>query len=160
MNSVAIVGGGITGLTAAFRLRRMKVPVVLYEASRRVGGVIQSVQRDGYLAEFGPNTILETSPSIASLIRDLGLEGERLYSDPRAGQRFIVRESRPVPVPASPAAFFTSRLFSTSAKWQLLKEPFVPPAPPDAEESVAELVLRRLGREFLDYAINPLVAGI
>ena len=50
MNSVAIVGGGITGLTAAFRLRRMKVPVVLYEASGRVGGVIQSVQRDGYLA--------------------------------------------------------------------------------------------------------------
>jgi len=160
MNSVAIVGGGITGLTAAFRLRRMKVPVVLYEASGRVGGVIQSVQRDGYLAEFGPNTILETSPTIASLIRDLGLEAERLYSDPCAAQRFIVRDSRPVPVPASPPGFFTSRLFSASAKWQLLKEPFVAPAPPDVEETVAALVLRRLGREFLDYAINPLVAGI
>jgi oxygen-dependent protoporphyrinogen oxidase len=160
MNSVAIVGGGITGLTAAFRLRRLKVPVVVYEASSRAGGVIQSVHRDGYLAEFGPNTILETSPVIASLVRDLGLEAERLYSDPRAQARFIVRHSRPVPVPASPPAFFTSRLFSASAKWQLLKEPFVPPAAPDLEESVAELVLRRLGREFLDYAINPLVAGI
>lgn len=160
MNSVAIVGGGITGLTAAFRLRRLKVPVVVYEAGGRVGGVIQSVQRDGYLAEFGPNTILETSPVITSLIRELGLEGERQDSDPHAQARFIVRHSRPVPVPSSPVAFFTSRLFSASAKWHLLKEPFVPPASPDVEESVAELVLRQLGREFLDYAINPLVAGI
>ncbi len=160
MNSVAIVGGGITGLTAAFRLRRRKIPVVLYEATDRVGGVIRSVQQGGYLAEFGPNTILETSPTIAALIRDLGLAGDRLYSNPEAGQRFIIRGGRPVPVPGSPLGFFTSRLFSASAKGRLLREPFVRPAPPEAEESVAELVLRRLGREFLDYAINPLVAGI
>jgi protoporphyrinogen/coproporphyrinogen III oxidase len=160
MKSVAIVGGGITGLTAAFRLRQRGVPITLYEATQRVGGVIRSIQRDGYLAEFGPNTILETSPKIASLVRDLGLESQRLYSDAKAGRRYIVRGGRPLNVPASPLAFFTSPLFSASAKCRLLREPFVPPASPDAEESVAELVLRRLGQEFLDYAINPLVAGV
>ena len=68
MNSIAIIGGGITGLTAAFRLKEKGIPVTIYEAGLRVGGVIQSVRRDGYLAECGPNSILETSPKIAALI--------------------------------------------------------------------------------------------
>ena len=58
--SVAIVGGGITGLTAAFRLRQRNIAVTVYEAGDRVGGVIRSLRQDGYLAEFGPNSILET----------------------------------------------------------------------------------------------------
>jgi oxygen-dependent protoporphyrinogen oxidase len=157
---MAIIGAGITGLTAAFRLQQKGVPVTLYEASERVGGVIRTVQQDGYLAEFGPNTILETSPKIAALIRDLGLEGRKLYSDPRADKRFLVRHRQPVQMPASPAAFFATPMFSVGAKLRLFREPFVAPAPPDREESVAEFVLRRLGQEFLDYAINPLVAGV
>jgi phytoene dehydrogenase-like protein len=95
MNPVAIIGGGITGLTAAFRLSERKVPVTLYEASGRVGGVIQTVRKDGYLAEFGPNSILETSPRIPSLIHDLGLESRRLYSDPGAENRYLVRGGKP-----------------------------------------------------------------
>jgi oxygen-dependent protoporphyrinogen oxidase len=160
MDSIAIIGAGITGLTAAFRLQQQGLPVTLYEAGDRVGGVIQSVQRDGYLAEFGPNTILETSPRIASLIHDLGLDARRLYSDPRAGNRYIVRGRRPVPMPDSPVRFFTSPLFSASAKLRLLAEPFIRRSPPEIEESLAAFVLRRIGREFLDYAINPFVAGV
>ena len=72
MNSVAIVGGGITGLTAAFRLSQSRVPVTLYEAGDRVGGPIHTISENGYLSEYGPNTILETSPKITSLIDDLG----------------------------------------------------------------------------------------
>jgi protoporphyrinogen/coproporphyrinogen III oxidase len=158
--SVAIIGGGITGLTAAFRLRRAGVPVVLYEASGRVGGVIQTTRRDGFLAECGPNTILETSPVVSELVRDLGLESQRLYSDPAAKNRYVLRNGTPRPVPDTPADMFTSRLFSAGAKLRLMTEPFVRRAAPEVEESVSEFVLRRLGREFLDYAINPMIGGI
>jgi protoporphyrinogen/coproporphyrinogen III oxidase len=160
MQSIAIIGGGITGLTAAFRLRQMNLPVTVYESSARLGGVIQSIEQDGYLAEFGPNTVLETSPKIVDLIRDLGLENRRLYSDPAAGNRYIVRGKRPVSLPGSPVGFFSTPLFSWSAKLQLLAEPFVRRSDPEIEESLAEFVLRRIGREFLDYAINPFVAGV
>src|SRR5436190_554425 len=78
MKPVAIIGAGITGLTAAFYLKRRNVPVTVYEASPRVGGVIQSLRQDGYLAEFGPNTILETSPKISQLVHDAGLDLRRL----------------------------------------------------------------------------------
>jgi oxygen-dependent protoporphyrinogen oxidase len=160
MNSVAIIGGGITGLTAAFRLQQRGIPVILYEAGNRVGGVIQSVRQDGFLAECGPNTILETSPKISALINDLGLEGRRMYSDPAAANRYLVRDGKLVPLPDSFLRFLRTPLFSTAAKLRLLAEPFIGPAAADCEESVAEFVLRRLGREFLDYAINPLVGGV
>jgi oxygen-dependent protoporphyrinogen oxidase len=160
MKSVAIIGGGITGLTAAFCLQQRGVPVRLLEAAARVGGVIQSVRRDGYLAEFGPNSILETSPVISNLVRDLGLESRRLYSSPAAENRYVVRYARPVALPASAAGFLTTPLFSFPAKLRVLAEPFIGPAPESVEESIAQFVLRRLGREFLDYAIDPLVAGV
>src|SRR5262245_34176452 len=160
MKPVAIIGGGITGLAAAFQLRQKNIPVALYEASNRVGGVIRSIRRDGYLAEYGPNTILETTPKIGALIRDLRLENRRLYSDPRAEKRYIVRGGRPVPLPSSPFAFLSSALFSSAAKLRLLTEPFVRQAPEAREENLAEFVRRRIGQEFLDYAINPFVAGV
>src|SRR5215467_8913328 len=107
MNPVGIIGGGITGLTAAFYLRRKGIPVVVYEANNRVGGVIQSLRQDGYLAEFGPNTILETSPKITQLIRDAGLESRRLDPNPRAEARYVVRYGKPIAMPGSPLGFLT-----------------------------------------------------
>ncbi len=160
MKTVAIIGAGITGLTAAFYLRRNGVPVTVYEAGNRVGGVIQSLRQDGYLAEFGPNTILETSPKIGQLVRDAGLEPRRLDPDPRAEARYVVRYRRPIEMPGSPLGFFTTKLFSAKAKLAVLREPFVPPRQNGKEESIAEFVQRRLGREFLDHAIDALVAGV
>src|SRR5258705_13696201 len=101
MNSVAIIGGGITGLTAAFYLKRKGIPVTAYEASSRVGGVIQSLRQDGYLAEAGPNTILETSPKITQLVREAGLDSRRMDPDPRAEARYAVRYKRPIAMPSS-----------------------------------------------------------
>jgi len=160
MKSVAIIGAGISGLTAAFCLKRKDVPVTVYEAGNHVGGVIQSVRKGGYLAECGPNTILETSPQIAQLVCDAGLESRRLYSDPKADARYIVRYRRPIAMPGSPLGFLTTRLFTTKAKLAVLREPFVPRRSDRKEESVAEFVERRLNREFLDQAIDALVAGV
>jgi oxygen-dependent protoporphyrinogen oxidase len=160
MKPVAIIGAGITGLTAAFYLKRKGMPVTVYESNERAGGVIQSVRQNGFLAESGPNTILETSPKIAQLVRDAGLDSRRLDTDPKAAARYVVRYRRPIAMPASQLGIFTSELLSMKAKFALLREPFVPPRRDGHEESIAEFVVRRLNREFLDQMIDALVSGI
>ena len=160
MKSVAIIGAGITGLTTAFYIKRSGVPVTLYEASDRVGGAIQSIRAEGYMAEFGPNTILETSPKVTQLVIDAGLAPRRMDPDPKASARYVVRYNRPIEMPGSPLGFFTTQLFTARAKLAVLREPFVPPRRDGKEESVAEFVVRRLGQEFLDHAIDALVGGV
>lgn len=160
MKSVAIIGAGITGLTAAFYLKRKGLSVTLYEAAPRPGGVIQSVRRDGFLAESGPNTILETSPEIPQLIRDANLAGRQLFSHPEAEARYIVRGGQALAMPSSQLGIFTSKLLSAKAKLALLREPFVPPRRDGQEETVAQFVTRRLSAEFLERMVDALVAGI
>jgi len=158
---VAVVGAGVTGLVAAYALRRAGAPATVYEASDRVGGVIRSVREGGYLAEFGPNSLLETTTRLPVWLREIGLGERMLYSDPAAENRYLVRYGRPVLLPASPLRLlFACELFSWRAKLALLREPFLRRGPADREESVAQFVLRRLNREWLDYAINPMIAGI
>lgn len=158
MTPYGIIGAGITGLTAAFRLRQAGHAVTVYEAAPRPGGVICS-HRDGpWLAEGGPNTILETTAQVPALLEELGLTGRRCYSDPAADARFVVRGGRPVDLPTSGPAFFGSSLFSARAKLRLLAEPFIRRG--HGDRSVADFVRHRLGQEFLDYAIDPLVTGI
>lgn len=160
MKPVAIIGGGITGLTAGFYLQRAGIPVTLYEATGRVGGAIQSLRQDGYLAEFGPNTILETSPKVTQLVNDAGLQTRRSATDPKAEARYVVRYRRPIAMPGSPLGFFTTPLFTLGAKLAVLREPFRPVKRDGGEESVADFVRRRLCAEFLDQAIDAMVGGV
>jgi len=161
MKSVAVIGAGITGLTAAFYLQRKGIPVTVYEASGRVGGVIQSQRSpDGFLAEFGPNTLLETSPKIGQLVRDASLASRRLDPDPKSEARYVVRYKRPIEMPAKPLGFFTTPLFTLGAKFAVIREPFIRPRRDGVEESIAQFVVRRFNQEFLDHAIDALVAGI
>src|SRR5689334_9669280 len=110
MKSIGIVGSGITGLTAAFALTKRGIPVTVYEAGTRPGGVIQSIQQNGFLAEYGPNTLLETSPAIPALFRELGIADQALYSDPAAKNKYVIRGGKPVPLPNSGIEFFLTKL--------------------------------------------------
>ena len=160
MKRVAIIGAGITGLTTAFWLQRKGIPVTVYEAGDRPGGVIQSKRLDGFLAESGPNTILETSPEIPRLIGELNLDSRRLYTHPDAKARFVVRDGRPLAMPSSPTGMITSPLLTIGSKLALLRELFLPRRQDGKEESVAEFVTRRLNREFLERLVDALVGGI
>lgn len=157
---VIVVGGGISGLAAAWRLQRRGVRVVVLEAAPRAGGTIGSTREHGCLLESGPNSTLETTPLIGELIGELGIAGERIAAQPAARSRYILRDGRLIALPLSPLAFFATPLFSVGAKLRLLREPFIGRGARAADESVADFVRRRLGTEFLDYAVNPFVAGV
>lgn len=163
MNSplpVAVLGAGLTGLTAAWHLQRAGVRCVVFEAAARVGGAI-GAHRDGeWLHELGPNSLLESSPEMARFIDEAGLGARRLYAAPAAKNRYIVRRGRLVAMPTSPGGFLGTELFSWRAKLGLAGELFRPQGDYSRDESVADFVVRRLGREFLDYAINPFVGGV
>ena len=156
---VAVVGAGISGLATAFELQRRGVSVAVLDAEPRAGGVIGTIHRDGALVETGPNSALDTTPLINELLDALGIRDERAEASAVAGTRYIVRGGKLLPLPTSPGAFLATPAFTPGAKFRLWREPFVPPAPPDVEESIAAFVRRRLGTEFLDYAIDPFVAG-
>jgi protoporphyrinogen/coproporphyrinogen III oxidase len=157
---IVVLGAGITGLTAAWHLQRAGFSPVVFDKSPRVGGAIGAVRCDGWLHELGPNSLLEGSATVTALIDEIGLGARRLYAAPDARQRYIVRDGRLVAMPTSPATFLATKLFSWRAKFGLMGEPWRRRGPIDREESVADFVLRRLGREFLDYAINPFVGGV
>jgi len=158
--AVAVIGGGITGLTAAWTLRRAGHAVVVFEAGARVGGAIGTHRVGEWLHETGPNAMMENSPEVPALIAEVGLEKQRVYASAAAKKRYVVRDDAMVAMPASPAGFVSTDLFSWKAKLGLLGEPFRAKAAADTEESVAEFVRRRLGQEFLDYAVNPFVGGV
>ncbi|MGA9119012.1 MAG: protoporphyrinogen oxidase, partial [Bacteroidota bacterium] len=155
---VLVIGGGISGLSAAFWLKRAGFPVEVLEEDPEAGGTMKTVVDNGWLVEMGPNSALETTPLFELMFKELGILSERLYADAASENRYIVRDGRLHALPMKPGAFLKSGLWTFAGKLRLLKEPFVGRA--RDEESVASFVERRLGREFLDYAINPFVAGV
>jgi oxygen-dependent protoporphyrinogen oxidase len=157
---VAVLGGGITGLTAAWHLRQAGIPVVVFEAGAQSGGTIGSTRINGWLHENGPNSLFESSPEISAFIDAIGLGHRRLYAPETAKKRFVVRGGRALPLPASPFEFVTSGFLSWRCKLGLLGEPFRPRASGGQDETVAAFVARRLGPVFLDYIVNPFVAGV
>jgi oxygen-dependent protoporphyrinogen oxidase len=159
MASIAIVGAGITGLTAAYRLKQRGNRVVLYEASDRIGGAIKSERRNGYLAELGPNSLAAPSPAVAALLSELQLDSRKVVAASDARTRYIVRRGRLVRVPMSPPELLTSRLFSNVAKLAIFGEPLVEASDSAVDESVAAFVRRRFNQEVVDYLANPLIAG-
>ena len=156
--SVVIIGGGISGLATAWWLHKASIDVTVVERERHLGGTMQTTHDDGWLVETGPNSALETTPLFKTLFDDLKLNDEIVYAGAVGNNRYILRNGTLHALPMTPPTFFKSKLWTLPGKLRLMKEPFVGRAA--AEETIAQFVERRLGREFLDYAINPFVAGV
>lgn len=166
---VLVVGAGISGLTAAFRLKRAGLSVAVIEASGRVGGAIETHSEAGFRFELGPNTVLENHPAVSDLLRDAGLddatEREKIVASPAAKRRYLWKGNRLEPLPGGPPGLLRTPLFSLGAKLRLLREPWIRRRTAieimaDPDETVAAFVRRRLGRELLDYAVGPFVSGV
>jgi oxygen-dependent protoporphyrinogen oxidase len=133
--------------------------VVVYEAGNRIGGVIKSESRDGYLAELGPNSMSRPAPPVLEILTDIGLEPAMVQSSPGARDRHVVKRGKLVRIPTNPVEVLTSRLLSNAAKLAILGEPLVEPMRSTQDESIAGFIRRRFNQEVLDYLVNPYVAG-
>jgi oxygen-dependent protoporphyrinogen oxidase len=170
---VIVIGGGITGLAAAWRIQntyqKAQIPVhlLLLEASPRLGGSLQSITREGFLLEMGPDCFLSEKPRGIGLCQELGLENELIGTIPGKRRSFILRGGVFYPVPegfyllgpSRTRPFLESGLLSWRGKFRAMLEPLIP-SRPATDESLSSFVRRRFGQELLDWMAQPLVAGI
>src|ERR1700733_1953598 len=155
---VVIIGGGISGLACAIRLKQRGIPFLLLEKSNRFGGVIQSIQQDGFLFERGPQSFTLTAP-LNELIEAAGLSSELLRAPSRM-PRYIYVGGKLVAAPMSPFSLLTTSLLSANTKWNLLAEPLRRTHPPTEDESIASFVRRKFGNSLLDNLAAPFVSGV
>lgn len=156
---VVIIGGGLTGLTMAHELSKAGKSFVLVEKSDRIGGVINSIQENGFIYETGPNTGVLSHPEVTELFENLSDKTELEIANPAAKKRLIWKEGSWHPLPSGLKEAITTPLFSLKDKVRIMGEPFRKKGT-NPNESVADLVRRRLGKSYLDYAVNPFIAGI
>lgn len=157
--TLAIIGGGLTGLTAAWHLHRAGHRVTLFERAAQVGGNITSLRRDGWLIEGGPNS-LQRTPEIAQLVESAGLASAQMVAAPAAKHRFIVRRGRPQALPTGPGGLFSSKLFSWRARLGIFAELLTRSRVRTTDLPLASFVRTHFGQELVDYALNPFVAGV
>jgi protoporphyrinogen/coproporphyrinogen III oxidase len=170
---IAIIGGGISGLSAAFAIeekRREGAPVeyVLYEASARLGGVLGSERVDGCLIEAGPDSFLTEKPWAADLCRQLGLGDQLIASNDVARKTYILVKGRLVPIPDGLMFMVPSKiipavlspLFSLRSKLRIAGEWFHPPQRSKTDETVASMVTRHYGREVVERLADPMLSGV
>ena len=164
---VAIVGGGIAGLSAAYELQQRGVSVQVLEAAPRPGGVITTERVDGWVIDGGPDSMLVQKPAAVALCRELGI-ADRLIPTLTPRTAYVLREGHLHPLaegsflgfPLSFGALARSSLFTTAGKMRLASELLIPRGGGDEDESIGAFVRRRFGEEAVDYLAEPLLAGI
>ncbi|GGH87420.1 oxygen-dependent protoporphyrinogen oxidase [Pullulanibacillus pueri] len=172
MMNVAIVGGGITGLSSAFHVYRLaqekgqKVKITLLEATNRVGGKVQTEKREGFVIERGPDSFLKRKPEGLELVDLLGLSDQLIEN--QTGRSYILKDDalHPIPegsvmgVPTRIRTLLQSDLLSMDGKVRVLNDFFIPKLPDFEDMSVGEFFKQRLGVEVVDHIISPLLSGI
>lgn len=156
---VVLIGAGITGLTAAFYLHKQGKRVAVIEKENRIGGQIESLHHKGFIFEKGPNTGVLSYPEVAELFQDLSPLCELETANEDAKRRLIWKGERFHEIPSSLLGGVTTSLFSLKDKFRILGEPFRAKGE-DPNESVASLTRRRLGKSFLNYAVDPFLSGV
>lgn len=176
MKRVVIIGGGISGLSAAHRTLELgdgsgqALDLTLLEASARVGGIVRTHERDGFLIETGPDSFISEKPAGLELARRLGLESNLIETNQNYRRSFVVRDGklRPVPpgfhllAPAEMWSFIKSDIFSWRGKLRMAMDLALPRGTTNGavDESLADFVRRRLGREALERMAQPMIGGI
>jgi len=156
---VAVIGAGLTGLTTAYYLHKKGIDVTVFDKADRAGGVIQTYQEDGFIYENGPSTGVLGTPEAAELIEELSDLCQLEIADEDAKFRWIWKAGRWVALPSGLMGGITTPLFTFADKLRLLGEPFRK-AGTDPNETLADLVRRRMGKSFLKYAVDPFILGI
>jgi len=173
MKHIAIIGGGIAGLSAAFFLEKARragaeLQWTLFEKSGRLGGVIQTERRDGFVIEAGPDSFLSAKPDGARLCQELGIADQLISSNDADRKTYILVKGRLVPIPQGlefmvptrvwPMA--TTPLFSFATKLRMVAELFSGARKDPGDESVGDFVRRHFGQEMVDRVAEPLLAGV
>ena len=167
---VAVIGGGITGLSAAFRLMELApaCQVTLFETQSRLGGVVATVHEQGFQVEQSADNFITTVPWGLDLCKRLGLIDDLITTNPAFRQTFVVRKGKLYKLPDGFLMMAPSRMWplavtpilSPMGKMRAALEFFLPPRPGDDDESMAGFVRRRLGREVFDRLVEPLVSAV
>ncbi len=170
MKRIAVIGGGIGGLTCAYALRRLDpgVDVVVLEAGDTAGGKVRTARRDGFVIEAGPDAFLHGQPEAVELCRELGLNDALIPTNPDNNAVYILVKNKLCALPpglhlvatADPRAFLHCDLLSWPGRLRAALEPRIPARTSDGEETIGAFVTRRLGRQVTDRLAQPLLGGI
>lgn len=156
---VLIIGSGITGMTAAYYLHKAGKKVLVIDKQQRPGGVIHSANENGFTFEMGPNTGIISNMEVVRLFEELAPECELQVANELVKKRYILKDGKWEALPGSPGAAIKTPLFPGREKFRVLGEPFRSRGK-NPHETLAQFVERRLGKSFLEYAIDPFILGV
>ena len=166
MLNIIVIGGGITGLSAAWEIQRARpeMKYCLLEASDYWGGKVVSrvieTQGKQFLVDGGPDTLVTRKPATWELTEELDLVNQVTTPASETKNIFVLDEGKVLPIPLSPGLFFSTPLLTWRGRLRMMSEPFQPARRDDEDESLANFVTRRLGREALEKFIGPVLGGI
>ncbi|MEM0967602.1 MAG: protoporphyrinogen oxidase [Verrucomicrobiota bacterium] len=160
VRDLVVIGGGITGLAAAFTAGSLGKSVTLLESGPRFGGSVVTYKEGGYVVEGGPHSFLVDQPEQEEFLKEAGLWDEAIESSPVSRKRFVVRKGKVTALPTSPGSFIMGSFLSISGKLRLMAEPLLHGSAPEGEEAIGPWSERHFGREVRRGLVDPFVSGI